>query len=595
MDNSAPDFIPDDKFKPDNESQAAPDFIPDNQFKPDEQSIASSSNAPDFIPDSEFKPDDETQNGQIGHHVLSDIEAFGRGITGGLSDVLADKMRQGASAVGVPDEYLHYIAPSKEDLARNQENTTESGAVELLGNAALMSRLPMIGSKAVGTALQMMALTGMNEASKEMLGHADPASVVAKRIAADGFIGFIGGHAIQKLEPLALKGLDSIKLGNVMRGFLTGVGHAAEHSGEKIVPLSESTLSSIEKEGLSPISFKVGQRFQQHFPRIATSAITGLLTHSFGEAAGSGLFESFLEPILAPVTNKISREYVAPAFLKAASANATKNLGQLLNHATSAAKGGKAITNAIDSIFKVGGDKVINDFFPVEERYRRKLEDFMEQGGPDKIINDEAQQQNSSQNFAEGGSVNLAQPNENIVSTLYPEQSMLMSAAKLRVGNYLNSQRPIQKPTLPFDTDHKSPQDKREYHKVLDMAIKPLSILKRVKNGELTPKDMKHFTSMYPELHDHLSKEMTKRITNIQANGDKKPSHKVRQSLSLFLGSNLDSTLTPMNIQAAQSVFQMQKSQRQQQISSKASSSLKKLGENSMLPGDARTKALNKT
>ena len=40
---------------------------------------------------------------------------------------------------------------------------------------------------------------------------------------------------------------------------------------------------------------------------------------------------------------------------------------------------------------------------------------------------------------------------------------------------------------------------------------------------------------------------------------DKKPPHHVMQSMSLFMGAPLDSTLSPQNIMAAQKVFMMQK------------------------------------
>ena len=54
------------------------------------------------------------------------------------------------------------------------------------------------------------------------------------------------------------------------------------------------------------------------------------------------------------------------------------------------------------------------------------------------------------------------------------------------------------------------------------------------------------------------SLEKTKKISEAQLKNEK-PSHKVMQSLSLFMGTPLDSTLSPQNIMAAQAVFAQQR------------------------------------
>jgi hypothetical protein len=88
----------------------------------------------------------------------------------------------------------------------------------------------------------------------------------------------------------------------------------------------------------------------------------------------------------------------------------------------------------------------------------------------------------------------------------------------------------------------------------LDLAAEPLGILNHIKAGTLTPEHLNHFKSLRPEVHDHISKKITQRILDAQQD-DEKPTYRVRQSMSMFLGSPLDSTMTPQAIQAIQSIY----------------------------------------
>ena len=127
------------------------------------------------------------------------------------------------------------------------------------------------------------------------------------------------------------------------------------------------------------------------------------------------------------------------------------------------------------------------------------------------------------------------------------------------------------------------PHKERAYKEALDIANKPLSVLQHVKDGTLTPENLKHFNSMYPELHDHLNKKITEKITQMQVD-DERPTYKVRQGLSMFMGTPLDSTFTPANMQAAQSVFAPKPAAQQnlpaQGKNKKGTSTLSKAAEN---------------
>ncbi len=116
-----------------------------------------------------------------------------------------------------------------------------------------------------------------------------------------------------------------------------------------------------------------------------------------------------------------------------------------------------------------------------------------------------------------------------------------------------------------------------------------MKILEHVNRGDLTPEDMKHFTSMYPEVHRHLSKKMTEKIVESQLNGESPP-YKKRQAMSLFMGASLDSTFTPTAISMIQGMYSMNGQQQPQgQKPKKSGSPLSKMAPSSLTDAQART------
>lgn len=79
------DFIPDEQFKPDQQSSQNNQFIPDPKIAQYVQKTSDQS--PDFIPESNFQSDSEKYGG-VGQQVLSGIEGLERGATLGTSDYI---------------------------------------------------------------------------------------------------------------------------------------------------------------------------------------------------------------------------------------------------------------------------------------------------------------------------------------------------------------------------------------------------------------------------------------------------------------------------------------------------------------------------
>lgn len=539
---------------------------------------------------------DEDKYSTPGQKVLTAVEGFGRGLTAGLTDTLASGMRKGASFFGVPEEYLHYVAPKFQDIAARQEqNPITSTVSEVAGNIGLMSSLPQIGSRALNGMLQTAIIAGGDELSKAMLGHGDPIDAVASHIAESGAVGFLGGALFGKAEKLGTKALEAIeksKVGNKLPSFLSGIGHAASFPGAEAVSLGNSALTKAEIKELDEKAFRYGQKFFNSYAVTAPKAIARIAAPSLGGYLGGwgGAGASIaLERGLELAAPKVSQNVIGPALLKAAATGTTEKIGDLIDHATKISKGAQKISKGVEALFESGADKFLN--YEASEKDRQKLREFIESGGINKEVQDQAQSEGiPTQNFAQGG--NVEHPESNPIARVYPEQNTLMATAKGRVSGYLNSIRPVQNPTLPFDSVHKDKQKNRDYEKALDLANQPLRILKHIKDGTLSPKHLMAFNSMYPELHSHLSKKITQKMTENKTKDSKKPPYKTRQALSLFLGSSLDSTLTPASIQASQMVFAQQKAQRNQPSNLK---SLSKMGQHTQTAEQGRIARLNKS
>lgn len=536
-----------------------------------------------------------------GQQALTGLEGLARGATAGLSDALAVGMRKGASALGVPEEDLHYIAPNPEDIAaRKEANPIESGASEIAGNVALTRNLPQIGSKAINGLIQMGIISGGDELSKAMLGTGDPTPAVASHIATSGAIGLLTGALFGKVEKganLALKMAENNKLGTKLLSFISGAGHAASVPVEEELPRASLALKQMANipEDVHGPSFRMGQSFYNTMAGRATTKGMKYLADLASIKSGGGMLDlakthalgMVAENILNKVIPKASQKVIGPAILKAATSNSMENLSQVIDHATSCAEGAEKISRGVEALFNSGANKALE--FQNSERNRDKLREIIENGGVQSQLMEQSPDQTVS--YAEGGQVDNEQ--QNPVSKLWPEQNVLISATRGRVSNFLNSARPLAPINkAPYDSDHKDKQKEKDYSQVLDLANQPLSILKHVKDGSLVPKQVVALKAMYPELHGHLSKKITEQIVKHKMKDTKKPPYKTRQALSLFLGNNMDSSLSQPNIMAAQSVFMQQRAQ-QSQVPKKESA-LSKMGEHAMTDDQSRERRLNK-
>ncbi len=197
---------------------------------------------------------------------------------------------------------------------------------------------------------------------------------------------------------------------------------------------------------------------------------------------------------------------------------------------------------------------------PSEDRskHHKYIDDWISKGGVTHNLVEEIHNQSDPHEFAHGGEV--AKEGHGVhhnhpIEHAYPDQNIGLQAARGRASNYLGALRPQENmPKLAFDADDDQTSKKKTYSQALKIADHPMSLLHDVSKGTVDPEQISHLKAMYPELHDSMQKKVTEKIIDAQLNG-KRPDRKIRQGLSLLMGTPLSWELTPQGIVAAQSVF----------------------------------------
>lgn len=535
-----------------------------------------------------------------GQKILTGIEGYAKGV---ISAPITTGIEAGLNKLGVPS-----MAP--EDISGREEahpwisHGSEAAGIATglytgVGELGLISKglegveglrtleagsiYGKVGAGAIKGAIENGILQGGDELSNAMLGKGDPNTPVSSALAHIGGAALLGGTfgGMAGAASSGLKAVEDARIGSKAEDFLAGIGTAA--SGQRGVPIQ---FQSPAVKNLT--MFNAGQDFYQKGlqsiigsgAEIATSSLAGLgaahLTGPVGGLATYGAVHKVLGPTVEKITGKlltpIAKKTVLPAVMKALSAGDAVGIPRLMDWATTVSRGSKAVQSAVDTIFdssKIASQQAISA--AVMDNNREKLRNMIDDGELDKQIQAELK---PAQGFAEGGSVqtnnNPAKPvlqGTDAIATHYPEQAMMLGAAKSRIYNYLSQIKPQDNlPRLPFDEPPSNTEKKRSYDKALDIANQPLSILEKVRDGRLTNEDMQHFSSMYPELHDHLKKKITEKITDYQLNKDDTDRPKSLFSLSMFMGTPMTSLHTPQSIQMIQSVFTNQKIQQQAQM-----------------------------
>lgn len=179
-----------------------------------------------------------------------------------------------------------------------------------------------------------------------------------------------------------------------------------------------------------------------------------------------------------------------------------------------------------------------------------------------------------------------------------PDHAAALSGAAMSAAIYLNQKRPSNPRQSPLDSEIPlSKAQKSAYLRTLSIAQQPLLVLSHIKRGTLLPQDVETVRNLYPGLYGKMTQKLMNAMADHLAKGESVP-YSTRQSLSLFLGQPLDSTMTPTSIQNIQTVFMKngsapQPAQGAPSAPKKSTSKLGKISQNLQTPDQAREQRLN--
>lgn len=573
--------------------------IPQNEVVPDQsQEIPHDEVIPDEINPNEVSLDSDktvpNKYGTPGQQIGTAVEGIAQGIAGPL----ATGAELGLSKLGVPglsaedisgrqaeNPWIHGVSEGAGTVGGFLLGTGEAGlalkGAEAIADAAKVGKL---GSSILKGAISNGLIQGGDEVSKWMLGQGDQQDPVGSALANTGVSGLFGGifGAAGSLGATATKkGLEKLvesKFGQQAEYFLHGLVAASKANTPELQEGLEAAIKNLPAAARK--GFQAGQNvFDTMTSKIIPPTIGAGAEAYQGykedglEGALKGAGKGFLHGIAFDLAEKAlgvaTSRVAAPTILRILSSGNLSGAFEAFDHAAEVAKGSQTINRGIDRLFgapATAAQQSINA--ALSDRDRKKLDEYIENGGVDQDIQNQIYQQNEAQKpqgFAEGGPVNQKPvTNTDGIATHFPEQNMLRNVAKGRVSNYLKSLRPQQnQPKLAFDDGPDTRSQQKSYDRALHIAAQPLSVLEEIRKGTVEPEHIKHLNSLYPEVSGLLQKRLTERMIKSQLEEEKPPSN-VRQSLSMFMGTALSSEYTSQGIQAAQAVF-AQKPQPQQQ------------------------------
>ena len=506
-----------------------------------------------------ISPDDvETKSekyGSLGQQALTAVEGAAQGIAGPI----ATGVELGLSKLGVPGISADDIAARREENPWTHGIAETAGLLSPVGEGAAIAKavehIPAalsVGGKAGAAALKGMIASGLfqtsDEMSKAMIGQGDPNTPVSSAIAHVGAAGLfgLGTGALFSASSSGLQKLADEKVGEKASQFIKDFGERW-HQKTSFDPVAEAEAT----KGLSKGAKFADTVFKQGPEKIA-STISKTAGTAVGTAIGgpTGTFGGYyvadkLAPYLENIVGKPVSKTAIPAVIKALSTENAQSVMKAIDYSNQANKGFQKINNTIKNVVTGTGQQAYEGY--ASERDRQKLKDYIDKGGV-------GQELQPTPQYAEGGDVKQAPgtPDEGLAS-IFPEQHVLVNAAKGRISQYLSSVKPNNPKGLMFDAEMKHPAKEQSYDNAIDLALHPLSIMNHVKQGTLLHEHVQHLSSMYPELKQHLDQTLTNALV-AKKDDEEKPSYKSRVSMGLFLGTPLDSTMTPQSIIAAQPI-----------------------------------------
>lgn len=235
--------------------------------------------------------------------------------------------------------------------------------------------------------------------------------------------------------------------------------------------------------------------------------------------------------LLGYFVGKEAPDALRTAFLRAMAKGGAADSGSfkaIYDLANRAFKGAKAIDKAVKAAVGAGGTITLDALTPAKQA---KIEKALEKFNQDPMVMVDA-----------GGKLGEAEPGHASALGLTLSNALaVISEAKPKT----EPQGMLDEKTTPSEVE------KAHYERTLENVENPIRILKHIEDGTLTANDMQTFTRVFPDLHRAFVQKFTNELIDAKSKDVDIPYH-VKMGLSLFMGTPLDSTLTPQFIASNQ-------------------------------------------
>ena len=151
------------------------------------------------------------------------------------------------------------------------------------------------------------------------------------------------------------------------------------------------------------------------------------------------------------------------------------------------------------------------------------------------------------------------------VSGYAPDSINSFSASVGTAVSFLASKVPEEVKASPLDAPSVPSNDKIEkFNRYAEVVDNPISVLAKVKSGNLLPQDIETLTVVYPQLYSQMQQSVYGKLIDFTSKHDvSEIPYKTKLGLSMFLGQNLDSTMSPQGIINNQQVLAVSQAQKE--------------------------------
>lgn len=147
-----------------------------------------------------------------------------------------------------------------------------------------------------------------------------------------------------------------------------------------------------------------------------------------------------------------------------------------------------------------------------------------------------------------------------------PKHSGGVQMGIIRGTQFLHSKLPQEPALKPLSPKHVPNQTEvSRFNRYYDIVENPIRALEQVKAGTITHETIETLTTVYPKLYAEMKTTMLDHLTDHVSKSGKPLPYKVKLGLSLFLGTDLDHSMSPQAIMANQQALAAPSQQRDNQ------------------------------